>query len=81
MEDKARVNDLCGLGIGCVGRIAAVRLPASDRCRLCELGFNPGSGVVRLGMAAFGDPLVFLARDRMIAIRKRDAKKIFIFRE
>lgn len=81
MEDKARVKDLCGLSLGCVGRIKAVSLPSADRCRLCELGFNPGSGVVRLGTAALGDPLVFLARDRMVAIRKRDARKIFIFEE
>lgn len=76
MEKERRTRSLSSLSRGERACVCCVTLSASAKRRLCEIGFNPGSYVTCLGRGPLGDPAAYLARDRIIAIRRRDAAKI-----
>ncbi len=72
-QKNFKLSELC-IGDGAV--VSAVRLSPESRRRLFEMGMNTGAPVVCLGKGPLGDPRLYLARERIIAIRKRDAEKI-----
>ena len=57
--------------------VISADLPKAARGRLYDLGFNPGSSVVRVGRGPFGDPLLFTAKGRLVALRRRDAALVY----
>lgn len=46
------------------------------RRRLLELGFIPGTAIVRVGQAPMGDPLTYRIRGALVALRAEDAKHV-----
>lgn len=62
-----------------VGRRAAVdelRSPEEQRSRLLDLGFVPGAAVEALQESPWGDPVAYLIRGAVIALRRSDARRI-----
>ena len=57
----------CVLSLGCCGGV---------RRRMLDLGLTEGTRVRCIGRSPLGDPSAYLVRDKMIAIRKEDAKDI-----
>jgi ferrous iron transport protein A len=76
MNDK--IMPLSHLACGERGWVCRVCAASAMRRRLLEVGFIPGTEVVRLGVSPFGDPRVYLVRGKMIAIRSRDAVGVVI---
>lgn len=46
------------------------------RRRLLELGLLPGTAVERTGQAPLGDPLTYLVRGAVLALRRADARAV-----
>lgn len=61
---------------GAWAAVAAVGGEASFRRRLLELGFIPGTAIVRVGQAPMGDPLTYRIRGALVALRRDDARCI-----
>ncbi|MGH0052286.1 MAG: DtxR family transcriptional regulator [Sphaerochaetaceae bacterium] len=61
-------------------RILAIsqRISGSERRRLMDLGFLPGTIVEKELVSSSGDPMGFRVRDTLIALRKSQANLIFI---
>lgn len=59
------------------GVVTVVRVAGSEgfRRRLLELGFVPGTRVVRVGR---GEPLRFRVRDAVLALRRIDARNVVV---
>lgn len=56
-------------------RVVEVTGAAAFRRRLLELGFVPGTEVLRVGLRV-GDPQRFRVRDAVVALRRADARHI-----
>ena len=50
----------------------------AKRRRLMDLGFAEGACVSCLGKSPFGDPKAYLVRGAVIALRKKDARDVFV---
>ena len=75
MNDVKRMSSLS------VGESAAVRALVAEgsiRRRFVELGMVSGARVICVGISPLGDPCAYLIRDKIIAIRKRDASGVVI---
>lgn len=48
------------------------------RRRLLDIGLTPGTKVLCLGQSPLGDPIAFLIRGAVIALRKKDCQNILI---
>ena len=70
---RGRTVTLDTLPVGASAAVAAVGGEASFRRRLLELGFTPGTVIVRVGQAPMGDPLTFRLRNALVALRASDA--------
>lgn len=49
-----------------------------DALRLMELGFTRGAQVRALFHSPFGDPVAYLVRGAVLALRKEDADRIIV---
>ena len=61
------------------GRFAIVRKVEGKgvlKKRLYEIGCTPGTGIVLLHKAPFGDPLLFIVRDSRVVMRRSEAATI-----
>ncbi len=67
------LDDLAPQDSGVIRRVHGHGL-ALDR--LLALGFTPGTEVIRLFSAPFGDPLVFRVRGSTLAIGRAQARQI-----
>lgn len=56
--------------------IVNVNLNGLTRRRLYDLGFIPGTIVTVVFESPFGDPVAYLVRDTLIALRKDESEKI-----
>jgi Fe2+ transport system protein FeoA len=56
--------------------VVAVHGEGAFRRRLLELGFVPGTEVVRTGQSPLGDPLSFRVRGAVLSLRRTDAALI-----
>lgn len=75
MEKEKTLADLVP---GEKGTIRALKAEGSMRRRLQDLGLIEGTEVECVGQSPCGDPLCFLIRGAVIAIRKTDGRKIFV---
>lgn len=75
MNGKRRMSSLA---VGEDGIVCSVVAKGSIRRRFIELGMIPGASVSCVGVSPLGDPCAYLIRDKIIAIRKRDADGIMI---
>ena len=69
---------MSSLAVGEDGIVCSVVAKGSIRRRFIELGMIPGASVSCVGVSPLGDPCAYLIRDKIIAIRKRDADGIMI---
>lgn len=65
------LDDLAPQDNGVIRRVHGLALD-----RLLALGFTPGTEVIRLFSAPFGDPLVFRVRGSTLAIGRAQARQI-----
>ncbi len=72
------INTLTSLKEGESGIVKSVTAPSSIRRRLQDIGLVKGTGVLCLQKSIFGDPVAYLIRDTVIAIRNEDAAFITI---
>jgi ferrous iron transport protein A len=71
-------KNLSELALGEGGTVSALDICGSMRRRLLDVGLSPGTEVFCVGKSPLGDPHLFFVRGTLIAIRKRDAKKIIL---
>lgn len=69
---------ICDLGIGNKGIIASIQGDEKLSRRLLALGCTEGTEIVVKRSAPLGDPLIVSIRGFELAIRKLDAKNIFV---
>ena len=69
-------ESLASLQAGKSASVSALITPDPLRRRLLDLGFTPGTRVTRLFAAPGGDPLAYLVRSTVIALRKSDAATV-----
>ena len=75
MEKEKTLADLLP---GEKGTVRALKAEGSMRRRLLDLGLIEGTEVECVGQSPCGDPLCYLIRDAVIAIRKSDGGEIFV---
>lgn len=61
---------------GEIGYIKSVDTEKSQKIRLSEIGFTENTRVETLLRSPCGDPLAFLVKDTVVALRGVDAEKI-----
>lgn len=66
------------LPIGRSAVITALRMTGAQRQRMLDLGFVPGSCVLALHEAPWGDPVAYGVRGTVIALRREDAQGVQI---
>lgn len=71
-------KNLSLLSEGESGRVASIKNEESMKRRLQELGIIEGTKIKCMQISPFGDPMAFLVRGTMIALRKDDSKNIII---
>lgn len=54
-------------------RVVSLTAQGSERLRLLDLGFVPGTPVRRLRTGPLGDPVAYLVRGTVIALREEQA--------
>lgn len=77
-KGKGRIQTLEALSFGQRGRVVDIRLPGDLRLRLGELGFIKGAEVTAVRKGPFGDPLWFSLRGVSYALRREDARGIWV---
>ena len=78
MDEKNGECPLSALGVGKTGRVFRIDFSGGVKRRLLELGFNRGTRVLCIGKAPLGEPRAYFVRDRIVALRNKDAAKIYI---
>ena len=73
-----RTRGLNTLAEGNSGYVSEILTKGGMRRRLFDIGLIPGTRVVCLQRALFGDPTAFLIRGAVIALREEDSKDILI---
>jgi ferrous iron transport protein A len=71
-------RSLKDIPVGATACISHLSCVGSMRRRLLDIGFIPGTTVLCVGRSPSGDPIAFLIRGAVIAIRKKDCADIFI---
>lgn len=69
---------LSNLSVGDFGYIKEIKTQIDMKRRLYDLGLIPGTRVTCLQKSIFGDPVAFLIRGAVIALRGVDSKRIYI---
>lgn len=69
---------LTNLPIRKTGTIIRVTAMGSKRRRLFDLGFIPGSKVQSIRQSPAGNPIAYLIKDTLIALRKEESDNIII---
>lgn len=75
MEHKKALNTLSE---GEKARIVSIKTSGSMRRRLFDLGMIEGTVVECLQKSPFGDPVAYLIRGAVLALRGNDSQKIVV---
>lgn len=77
------MNDitLACLPEGCTATVTQMRSSGSMRRRLMDMGLIEGTRVICLHRSPAGDPIAYLIRGAVIALRKEDTGNIFVSTE
>lgn len=70
------IKKLSELKIGEKAVIVNINLNGLTRRRLFDLGFIPGTVITVVLESPFGDPVAYLVRNTVIALRKDESEKI-----
>lgn len=57
-------------------KVVGLTAEGSERLRLLDLGFVPGTPIKRLRTGPLGDPVAYLVRGAVIALREEQARGI-----
>lgn len=76
MQTQQIWPNLADLPVGKSTVIAGSALQGAIRTRLRELGMIEGTAVTCLGCGPSGDPIAYLIRGTVIALRKGDSSRI-----
>lgn len=68
------------LPLNSIGRIYSLDFSGKDRRRFLDLGFTVGTNVLPAFSSPSGDPVAYIVRGTVIALRNEDAKRIMIER-
>jgi len=79
-ERRGRGETLAAAPAGAPRRIRGIspRISGSERRRLMDLGFLPGTTIVKEFASASGDPIAFQVRGSLMALRRSQAEQIFV---
>lgn len=66
------------LPLNSMGKIRSLDFSGKDRRRFLDLGFTIGAKVHAIFSSPFGDPVAYMVRGTVIALRNEEAKKIII---
>ena len=80
MRKLKKTTRLEKIDIGQKALVIGVNIKGNLRRRLFDLGLINGTQIKCLGKSPFGDPIAFLIKDSVIAIRTDDCKNILINR-
>ncbi|SFL54467.1 FeoA family protein [Pelosinus propionicus] len=69
---------LSTLGIGSACQIVSLNLQGLLRRRILDLGMVPGTPVQCIRKSPAGDPVAYMVRDTLIALRSEDASQIYV---
>ena len=69
------------LKVGELARVDSLDFHAAHRRRMQDIGLIDGTEVKCLRKAACGDPVAYLIRGAVIALRNEDAAKIFVIKQ
>ncbi len=75
------ISTLAGLEEGCSARVTALHNTGSMRRRLMDMGLIEGTRVICLHRSPAGDPVAYLIRGAVVALRKADSDNIYIMKE
>ena len=64
--------------IGCVGKIISNGSSGEMRKRLTDLGFTNGTKIICVLQSPLGDPVAFLVKGSVIALRREDIENITV---
>jgi ferrous iron transport protein A len=78
MGDKMK-KTLNELKTGDCAKIQSINFSGSIRRRLRDLGFVDGTKITALQKSPSGDPVAYLVRGTVIALRNDDAEKIQLY--
>lgn len=78
MNDRPDIQPLSSLALGTRGRVAEIRIPASERARLMEMGLLPGTPVELVRFAPLGDPVEIKVRGYHLTLRRHEAEQILV---
>jgi len=67
------------LPLGYNGKVHELRSYGSERRRMLDLGLVRNTKICPLFQSPSGDPIAYLIRGTVIALRNEDAKKILIY--
>lgn len=67
---------LSAIETGRMCRIASLNLQGLLRRRILDLGMVPGTPVQCIRQSPAGDPIAYMVRDTLIALRREDASQI-----
>lgn len=71
-------NTLSNLKKGEICKIKNIIAKDQIKQRLYDIGMIPGTAVKCLQKSMFGDPIAYLIRGTVIALRKQNSSKIFV---
>jgi ferrous iron transport protein A len=69
---------LSAIGIGSMCQVVSLNLEGLLRRRILDLGMVPGTPVQCIRKSPAGDPVAYLVRDTLIALRSEDASQITV---
>ena len=69
---------LSSLPLGRLATVADIRLPASQRGRVMEMGLLAGTQVELVRFAPLGDPVEIKVRGYNLSLRKHEAEQIWV---
>jgi Fe2+ transport system protein FeoA len=75
-DSEGATATLANLTPGATAIVGAVSATGDERRRLLDLGFLPGTSVEMVMRSPLGDPLAFRVRGSVVALRKKQARRI-----
>lgn len=77
MEEKlVNINELSEIPLGVKCKVVKLTAEGAIRRRFLDLGLINGTEVIGLSKSPSGDPIAYLIRGAVIALRSEDASKI-----
>lgn len=66
------------LNVGEIGKVKEISLQSSMRRRLQDIGIIKGTKIQCLQKSFFGDPIAYLIRGAVIALRNEDSQMVIL---